>query len=547
MSLRQTKKQKLPSTTEKTRQQPLMSNLNGGEFSSFFYSIFCRTISTDLVRHQTQTDLTGADVRPEYFKRCPVSMKLPFTEWINIVFLFLSFLRSFLFSLFCRTENNCNCPPYHCICQTIKVESNSMQSSSSYANTDYFTGTAATPNHSHHHQHHFQSSHHHNQPHHSSSSTGSVMSTTASTNIQYWPSVTQQHSPNDVTNFGNAGTYHHTNGEPVYTMHQQTPHAASHIYVNSGSQQTNYGTINETQDIYQYSPYSGDMLPPDEMYQLDQPIRSANVSSLITGTTSTASSSPPATLLDLGSGTIEQKPIIYTHHDIAESTYYNNNNNNNHIHDDNSTHSSHNNDTTNCYYQNVNESIHLNNNNNNNNNPSMLSMNAHNNNVDATNGFVSNNYYCDTRRYTKPSHAYAADAHSPTQHSPTEQHQLCLEFPNASVMSYSVANNNNNNNSSNNNNNNFKGTKRKASDSIAFADGQQQYTYHQTHLHSTEYYGSDEHIAATNLDLHQANDNGSEYCIGPQQYGVYFSGSGNENANDLAHLTTNYPIPVVNQ
>lgn len=363
----------------------------------------------------------------------------------------------------------------------------------------------------------------------------------ASNNMQYWPSPhQQQHSPNQVTNFGNSSTYHQT-GEPVYSLHQQ-PSATSNVYAGS---HTNYGTINETtQDIYQYSPYSGDLLQPEEIFQLDQPIRSANVSSLTTAA-STASSSPPATLLDLGSGTIEQKPLIYAHNDMADS-YYN-------VHDENSTNSSHNNDT-NCFYQSINDSIHLNNNNN---NPTMVSMNAHHH-LDATNTFASANYYCDTRRYPKQEQSYGGQtdaAHSPTLHSPTEQ-QICMEFQNAAVMNYSATNNNNNNNSNanNNNNSNFKGHKRKATDLIVFANAQQQYGAYtnQTPLHPTEYYGSDEHIAASNLDLHHPNNNGSpiisEYCSGsgghPNQYVAYFSGA--DSGNDLAQLANNYQISVVN-
>lgn len=411
--------------------------------------------------------------------------------------------------------------------------------SSSYANSEYYTNSASS-------HHHYQSHH----PHHSTASTGSAMP--APNSMQYWPSPQhqhqqpqsqppQQHSPNQVTNFGNSGTYHQT-GEPVYSLHQQT-NATSNVYAGPGSH-TNYGTINETQDIYQYSPYSGDLLQPEEIFQLDQPIRSANVSSL-NGAASTASSSPPATLLDLGSGTIEQKPIIYVHNDLTDP-YYN-------VHDENSTNSSHNNDT-NCYYQSINESIHLNNNNN---NSSMVSMNAHH--LDATNSFASSNYYCDARRYSKQSHSFSghADAHSPTLHSPTDQ-QICMDFQNAAVMNYSTANiTNNNNNQSPNNNSNFKGHKRKATDLVVFANAQQQQygAFNPNPLHSTEYYGSDEHIDASNLELHHSNNNGSpimsEYCNGGggssgahHQYVTYFNGG--ESGHDLAQLANNYQISVVN-
>lgn len=51
--------------------------------------------------------------------------------------------------------------------------------------------------------------------------------------------------------------------------------------------------------MYQFSPLSGDLFQPDEIFQLDHPIKT------ITETVATTNSSPP-TLLDLGSGTIEQ-------------------------------------------------------------------------------------------------------------------------------------------------------------------------------------------------------------------------------------------------
>lgn len=49
-------------------------------------------------------------------------------------------------------------------------------------------------------------------------------------------------------------------------------------------------------DMYQFSPLSGDLFQPDEIFQLDHPIKT---------TEPVATNSSPPTLLDLGSGTIE--------------------------------------------------------------------------------------------------------------------------------------------------------------------------------------------------------------------------------------------------
>lgn len=377
-------------------------------------------------------------------------------------------------------------------------------------------------------------------------------------NMQYWNSQhsvqqqqqQQQQSPN--LNF----TTYHQNAEPVYSF--QSP--SSDIYSN-GASHANYGTISggNSQDIYQYSPYSGDLLQPEEIFQLDQPIRSANVSSL--NISSAASTSPPATLLDLGSGTIEPKSIAYNHNELSDSYYS--------LHDDNSTNSSHNNDN-NCFYQNVNETVHLNNNNNNNTN--MISMNAHHVESAAPQNTFEHtstaNYYCDSRamnsavtnrRYSKSDHHSFCqnDAISPVLISPSDSvhHPVCLEFQNA-ASSYSNNNNNNNLIVNNNNGSNYKGHKRKAIDLFA-QENSQFNTYN--HLPPHEYYGSDEHLAVTNLDLHHEinshhhnnnNNNNSpimsEYCNAndtAHQYPTYFNGE----HHDLVQLTSNtYEISVVN-
>lgn len=91
---------------------------------------------------------------------------------------------------------------------------------------------------------------------------------------------------------------------------------------------------NSNADAYKLSPLSGEVFQPDEIFQLDQPIRYPN---------STFNSSSPQTLLDLGSGTIETKINTTTHcfNDASESFYTLN---------EDSTSSSQNNETSICGY-----------------------------------------------------------------------------------------------------------------------------------------------------------------------------------------------------
>lgn len=102
---------------------------------------------------------------------------------------------------------------------------------------------------------------------------------------------------------------------------------------------------NTNPDIYKLSPLSGEAFQPDEIFQLDQPIRYPNNACIETS---------PQTLLDLGSGTIEMKinPTSHCFNDGTDS-FYNLN--------EDSTSSSQNNDTNICAYS----SYHLGNNNNN--------------------------------------------------------------------------------------------------------------------------------------------------------------------------------------
>lgn len=97
-------------------------------------------------------------------------------------------------------------------------------------------------------------------------------------------------------------------------------------------------------EIYKFSPLSGEAFQPDEIFQLDQPIRYPN---------NTFNASSPQTLLDLGSGNIETKINVTSHcfNDVSDS-FYNLN--------EDSTSSSQNNDSSICGYP----TYHIGNNNN---------------------------------------------------------------------------------------------------------------------------------------------------------------------------------------
>lgn len=329
-------------------------------------------------------------------------------------------------------------------------------------------------------------------------------SQTASSNIPYWnqqqqTQQNQQHSPNHLS-YGSNAAYGNQHTENVY--HGFQVNGQSVYQPNSNFNGTVNGNNVSSQDVYQYSPYSGDLLQPEDIFQMDQPIRSANVSSL-----NSLSASPPATLLDLGSGTIEQKSISYSHSELSDSYYS--------LNDDNSTNSSHNADP-NCFYQNISDSMHLHNGVNgshNNNNTNMISMNA----MDASTSPTATQsfdhasthtpYYCDTRTESRQ---YAK--HSPTMLSPNET--PCDRIANVNYQTACYSNNNNNNTAAINNNNihdNFKNQKRKASEAFVQSSGQQFNTFNTNLVSHHEYYGNGgEHL--TNLEIQQNHDIQSQYA-----------------------------------
>lgn len=70
-------------------------------------------------------------------------------------------------------------------------------------------------------------------------------------------------------------------------------------------------------DLYQFSPLSGDLFQPEEIFQLDQPLNQNKVNRL---------HSPPQTLLDLGNGTIQLKGTVVANElpgpPLSDSQYY---------------------------------------------------------------------------------------------------------------------------------------------------------------------------------------------------------------------------------
>lgn len=74
----------------------------------------------------------------------------------------------------------------------------------------------------------------------------------------------------------------------------------------------------QIQEMYQFSPLSGDLFQPEEIFQLDQPLNQNKVHRL---------QSPPQTLLDLGSGTIQLKGTVVANDPVLtaqqnDSQYY---------------------------------------------------------------------------------------------------------------------------------------------------------------------------------------------------------------------------------
>lgn len=91
------------------------------------------------------------------------------------------------------------------------------------------------------------------------------------------------------------------------------PQNTSHVPVNAPVATT---TDAQIQDLYQFSPLSGDLFQPEEIFQLDQPLNQSKVNRHQT---------PPQTLLDLGSGTIQLKGTVVTNNAAQlnnDSQYY---------------------------------------------------------------------------------------------------------------------------------------------------------------------------------------------------------------------------------
>lgn len=511
----------------------------------------------------------------------------------NTSFVFFSSL-SFLVS-FTLLDVSCSCPPYHCVCGSlnVKLENNNMPHQ--MYKSEYYGPVSEPYCHSH-------------------NTDISMQSNQTTVNgMSYWnqhASSQQQHqhqqsSPNHL-NYGSGAAYGNQHTETLYHAFQpnnQNVYQSNQNFNTNTAANGNTNTTNNvsSQDIYQYSPYSGDLLQPEDIFQMDQPIRSANVSSL-----NGMSASPPATLLDLGSGTIEQKSLSYSQSELSDSYYS--------LNDDNSTASSHTADPGNCFYSNLNDPMHLHNNNdvvvvngssqntnnnsgssnsnNNNNNANMISMNvttspnvAHSfehaaaTTTTATSMAVSAThaaYYCDTRP-TDSASQYVK--HSPTMLSPNESSAAaataCDRIVNVNYQAACYANNNNNNVTTVNNNihENFKTQKRKTSEAFGPVQDNQFNAFGANsinhHHHQHEYYHGgnvEQHLASNlhNLELHRDGNlqqsspytNAtncspilSEYCndpVLPNSHGNQCLTYYDSETNNLVQLSTNsYEISVV--
>lgn len=126
--------------------------------------------------------------------------------------------------------------------------------------------------------------------------------------------------------------------------------AAGLLHTETASPSANYNSPHHIdQDAYRFSPLSGDLFQPEEIFQLDQPIKPP---SLQPNQQPAHQSSPPPILLDLGSGAVENKITDHNQFTDLTDSFYG-------LHED-STSSSQNKDTS-CYY--VGESRFQNNNN----------------------------------------------------------------------------------------------------------------------------------------------------------------------------------------
>lgn len=446
-----------------------------------------------------------------------------------------------------------------------------------------------------------------------SHNTDITMQSNLTNGMSYWnqhaPTQQQQQhqsSPNHL-NYGSGVAYGNQHTETIYhafqannqNVYQSNQNFNTNTAANGNTNHNNSGSGSSnnvsSQDIYQYSPYSGDLLQPEDIFQMDQPIRSANVSSL-----NGMSASPPATLLDLGSGTIEQKSLSYSQSELSDSYYS--------LNDDNSTASSQTADPGNCYYSNLNDSMHLHNNNdvtavvngssqnttnnssssssNNNNNTNMISMNVSTTSPNVVHSFehattttatatatsmaVATHaaYYCDTRP-TDSADVLARQyvKHSPTMLSPNESPSAaataCDRIVNVNYQAACYANNNNNNASTINNNihENFKTQKRKANEAFGPVQdnhfntfGSNAVNHHQQQQQRDYYHGGNvEQHFSSNLNAYTNTANCSpilsDYCNDP----VLSNSHGNQcltyydsETNNLVQLSTNsYEISVV--
>lgn len=324
-------------------------------------------------------------------------------------------------------------------------------------------------------------------------------------NMQYW----SQHSPNQ-----------HYSGYQPDTLYPAMQPTAESYPSNAQIPQT----ANASQELYnQYSPYSNDILQPEEIFQLDQPLRA-------TQSMAASQTASPPTLLDLGSGNIEQKPNVY---ELSDSYYS--------LNDDNSTNSSYNNEnSTNCFYQMT--DLNMNNNNNNNNvlNNNNINHSPVNHLLDPATATAvpqsyetpTSNYFCDIRpgaengRRVPAKGSFVNDA--PQGATVPSHHQIMMDFQNAVCY----------------NNNNFKEHKRKPD---AFNQQNQQFYVYHSPQYSSEYFDIDgqqpamvepHHAQQAHHHLtHAATDDFLQpYSHVPHadnQYLSYFAG--NEMASAVSH------------
>uniref|UniRef100_A0ABD2X7D0 GCM domain-containing protein n=1 Tax=Trichogramma kaykai TaxID=54128 RepID=A0ABD2X7D0_9HYME len=198
---------------------------------------------------------------------------------------------------------SCSCSPFECVCGAGNAAGNRRLSFSSYQ----------VPQHYNHHSdlHYGQPAEHQQAPNHPGHQAHYQLSQLAQLPANeapnYWPN--QEASTIEHSSLG----YTHNNNNNNSNSNNNNNNNNNNIALNANGQESSSGY--QTATGYATSGYNDDLFAPEEIFQLDQPIRadfgmvvaannSGNSNNGSVGNPTTSRTTPP-TLLDLGSGTIK--------------------------------------------------------------------------------------------------------------------------------------------------------------------------------------------------------------------------------------------------